>query len=160
MIEVTSNVEVEAAPDRVWRTLTDFAHFRQWHPFLELEGVAEKGARVGYWFRLDPAGPRRWDTTALVKELEAPRALVFELGIRGLIWVEERFELSEAMGGTLVKHDARFTGFLPAVLPSGFIQRRALPIYKTPIEWLQRYLASSPGQQPTRLQRRRARHRQ
>lgn len=121
--------------------------------------MAEKGAKVGYWFRLDPAGPRRWDTIALIKELEAPRTLVFEFGIRGLIWVEERFELSEAMGGTLVKHDARFTGFISVVLPTGFIQRRALPIYQTPIERLQRYLAPSPGQQPSRLQRRSALHR-
>lgn len=159
MIEVASEIVIGAAPDRVWRTLTDFAHFRQWHPFLELEGVAEKGAKVGYWFRLNPAGPGRWDTTAVVKELEAPRTLVFELGIRGLIWIEERFELSEATGGTLVKHGASFTGFLPAVLPSRFIQRRALPIYKTPIEWLQRYFAPSPGQQPNRRQRRSGRHR-
>lgn len=166
MIEVAADIVIGAAPDRVWRTLTDFARFRQWHPFLELEGVPEKGTKVHYWFRLKPDGPRQWDTTAWITELETQRALVLELGIPFLLRIEERFELSREANGTLLKHIARFRGLLPAMMPRKFIQRRAIHIYRTPIEWLQRYFATAtppvpqpPQQGPNRFQRRSVRSR-
>ncbi len=166
MIEVAADIVIGAAPDRVWRTLTDFGRFRQWHPFLELQGVPEKGTKVDYLFRLKPDGPRQWEGTAWITELEAPRAFVLELGFAGLLKLEERFELSPDPGGTLIKHIARFRGLVPSIAPRKFIQRRAIHIYQVPLEWLQHHFASMttpgprpPQQGPNRFQRRSRRSR-
>ena len=83
-----------------------------------------------------------------------------------LLRIEERFELSQEANGTLLKHIARFRGLLPAIMPRKFIQRRAIHIYRTPIEWLQRYFEAAPAPAPqppppapNRFQRRSARSR-
>ncbi len=149
MIKVTSDIVIRATPDRVWRTLIDFPRFRDWHPFLELDGVAEQDATVDYWFRLNPTGPRQWTARALIKQLEAPQALMLALGMPGILWIEERFELAATTGGTLVTHSANFRGIIPFLLPRKFIQRRALPIYRTPIEWLAQYFSSPTLQAKT-----------
>lgn len=159
MLKVTSEIVVHAAPERVWRVLTDFTRLRDWHPFVEIEGPAEQGAKVGYYFRLDPSGPRRWDAKALIKHFEHPRTLLFALGIPGILRIEERYELAAVPGGTRVTHGAEFRGIIPFFLPRGLIRRRALPICQRPIEWLAQYLAGQTVRK-NRAERRRGRVRQ
>jgi uncharacterized membrane protein len=47
MKEVSTEIEIEAAAERVWEVLTDFAKFPRWNSFIkQLSGEARTGAKL------------------------------------------------------------------------------------------------------------------
>ncbi len=47
MKELRTEIEIAASPEAVWRTLTDFASYPEWNPFIvRVTGKAEPGAQV------------------------------------------------------------------------------------------------------------------
>jgi hypothetical protein len=43
-MEIRTEVEIAAPPSQVWRTLTDFADYREWNPFItEISGKLQEG---------------------------------------------------------------------------------------------------------------------
>ena len=61
MATIITEVDVAVPPDRVWQILMDFERYREWHPFIELKGVAVEGGEVAYTLRKNP---RRRDVAA------------------------------------------------------------------------------------------------
>jgi hypothetical protein len=46
-LELRSEVEIEAAPDLVWKTLVDFGSFSRWNPYIvKADGLLAQGACV------------------------------------------------------------------------------------------------------------------
>ena len=47
MSRIETEIEIATAPREVWRVLTDFAHYRDWNPFIDaIEGEPRLGAKI------------------------------------------------------------------------------------------------------------------
>lgn len=43
-MEIRTQIDIDAQPERVWAVLTDFPSHADWNPFLTIEGQSEEGA--------------------------------------------------------------------------------------------------------------------
>ncbi|MEV4351654.1 SRPBCC domain-containing protein [Actinoplanes sp. NPDC049596] len=96
MREISAVVQIAAPPARVWQTLTDFASFPAWNPFIRrAEGPLVVGGRLRITLRLGRVPvPLRPRVTAVVE----PRQLrwLARLAVPGLFDVDRRFALEPA----------------------------------------------------------------
>jgi hypothetical protein len=45
--EIKTEIEINASAEKVWQVLTDFAHFRDWNPFIrEIIGTVSEGSKL------------------------------------------------------------------------------------------------------------------
>jgi hypothetical protein len=109
-----TEIEIEASPECVWQTLTDFAAYPQWNPFIvQIEGPLVCGQRLQATMK--PAGSRGMTFTPTV--LEATPNREFRWGGRlllpGLMDAEHRFRI-EPMESRLIRfvHSETFHGIL------------------------------------------------
>jgi hypothetical protein len=73
---VTRTVELDAAPEEIWRVLTDTAAHSRWNPFMtELHGTLEVGNRIDV--RIAPPGGRPMSFHPTVTDLEPGRKLAW-----------------------------------------------------------------------------------
>lgn len=45
MFSASAQIDIAATPKRGWQALMDFPRYRDWHPFVEMEGTAVVGKR-------------------------------------------------------------------------------------------------------------------
>lgn len=116
-IEVTSQIEIEAAPDAVWRVLVDFADYEKWNPFIRRAGGrAEVGKEVRV--RVQPSLPIPLRLRAKVTVSEHALELRW-FGHTIAPWVgagDHVFQL-ERLGPSRTRFTQRevFTGVLPRI---------------------------------------------
>lgn len=123
MFEVDSSLALAVPVGRVWRVLCDFDHYRDWHPFVTLRGKAalESILELEHKTRirsLPPIGAQ-----AKVVRFEPNASVAWKITIRGLVSVEEGFELRKTEHGTELRHRMRCSGIV-ALLGIGLVQRR------------------------------------
>ncbi len=112
--QLHTEIEIDAAPDRVWSILTDFAAYPEWNPFIRfIHGTAAQGARLEV--RIHPSGSKGMTFRPTVTAADAGREFRW-LGrvlLPGLFEGEHRF-LIEPISARKVrfKHSERFTGIL------------------------------------------------
>lgn len=147
MISVHAQVDIAAPPERVWRVLMDFAHYRNWHPYVEMRGVPILGGEIDFSFRNKPATPGSWKTEVTVTQLEPPSNFAFKFGIAGLFTMEQWYSLEEIPDGTRVTHGSNYGGFLLAI-PGNFIRKRLLSVHQVAIERLARGFVTSNKPKP------------
>jgi hypothetical protein len=64
-VTLNTEIEIEASPERVWQTLTDFAAYPQWNPFIvRIEGTPAVGTCLTATMK--PAGSRGMTFTPTV----------------------------------------------------------------------------------------------
>jgi hypothetical protein len=74
MKEITSAIEIEATPQRVWEILTDFDAYPAWNPFIRrASGRPEPGAKLEV--RIEPPGGRGMTFKPTVLAAEPDREL-------------------------------------------------------------------------------------
>jgi hypothetical protein len=113
--QLQTEIEIQAAPDRVWRILTDFAAYPEWNPFIRfVRGVPQQGTRLEV--RIQPSGTKGMTFRPSVLVADAGRELrwcgrlllpgVFDGEHCFLIEVisgeKVRFQQSEQFSGVLV----------------------------------------------------------
>lgn len=147
MISVRAQVDIAVSPDRVWRVLMNFAHYRNWHPYVEMEGVPILDGDIDFSFRNKPAAPRGWKTKVTVTQLEPPSNFAFKFGISGLFTMEQWYSLEEIPDGTRVTHGSNYRGFLPFIAGK-LIRKRLLLIHEVAIERLARGFVNSNKPKP------------
>jgi len=118
---MTSYVDIDATPERVWQVLMDLPAYPEWNPFVtHAEGEFTVGTRV--WFRGPPAGGLlRERMPAAVLEVSSCRRLRFrvrvvKVGLPGLLDVEQTVTLDPRDGRVRLWEGARFTGLLVPLL--------------------------------------------
>jgi hypothetical protein len=58
MIKLHSEIEIDAAAEKVWDILMDFANYAEWNPFVqEIEGKASVGERLHVTLKLEGRKP-------------------------------------------------------------------------------------------------------
>jgi hypothetical protein len=97
-----TEIEIQASPDRVWETLTEFAAYPDWNPFIvQAAGEPVPGGRLQLRMRL----PGRRPMTFRPKVLEATSAH----RLRWLVTLptEEGFRLMNQALKNRVEHPSR-----------------------------------------------------
>jgi hypothetical protein len=109
-----TSIEIEAAADRVWGALTDFARYPEWNPFvIELQGRPAMGERLKVVIR--QGNGKTMTFRPRVVACEPGRVLAWKgsLGVGGLFDGVHGFELESASAGrTRLKHGETFSGLL------------------------------------------------
>jgi uncharacterized protein YndB with AHSA1/START domain len=107
---ITTVTDITHSPEEVWRVLTDFAGWQQWHPALRFVDVPAE-VLPGTQLRVKVSGTDvdgEYDFTVL--EYEAPRRLVWEGGVPGVVMGQHSFVLDPYDGGTRYTESETFTG--------------------------------------------------
>jgi len=97
MKELRTEIDIDASAERVWTSLTDFATFPQWNPFIRrIRGTPVVGSKLEVF--LQASGTKGMTFRPTVKKVERNRELRWlgHLGIRGLFDGEHVFEIHEA----------------------------------------------------------------
>jgi hypothetical protein len=119
--ELTTFVDIDAPPERVWDVLTDVPAYPTWNPFVvSAEGEFAVGQRLA--LRLPPlAAAFRVTLRPTVVEATPHRRLQFRLrlarlGIPGLFDSEQTLTITPRDGGVRLWEQARFSGLLVPLL--------------------------------------------
>jgi hypothetical protein len=131
--ELTTSVDIDATPERVWQVLTDLPGYAEWNPFITAaEGAFVVGDRVS--MSVPPVNafvqPRLRPT---VLEVDPGRRLrmwsrLDRLGIPGLFNVELTMTLTDHDGGVRLWQQDRYGGLLAPLL-IGSLNRHRMAAY-------------------------------
>lgn len=114
MKELSSQIEIDAPPETVWRVLTDFEAYPQWNPVeIEMKGRPIEGTVLEHTSKLPGGQPMRFRPTLV--EVRQGQALAWtgRLFLPLLFDVRHRFALEPAGDGrTRLTQSEQFSGVL------------------------------------------------
>ncbi|MCX4404320.1 SRPBCC domain-containing protein [Streptomyces sp. NBC_01764] len=108
---ITAVTDIAASPEEVWKVLTDFAAYAQWHPvlsFLDVPIDILTGTRLQAQVSTGTDNDGEYSFTVL--HHEAPRRLAWEGGIPDILTGRHSFVLEPRDGGTRFTESEEFTG--------------------------------------------------
>lgn len=114
MKQVSSEIEINASPERVWQVLTDFPAFSEWNPFLRsVEGELEVGQRLKVYIKGSKGMGMTFKPTVLKAEPSREFRWLGHLLMPGLFDGEHYFIIEE-LEATRVRfvQGEKFTGLL------------------------------------------------
>ena len=106
-----SEIEIAAAPDIVWSVLTDFGRWPAWNPDVKSMAIDGQVAQ-GTQFRWK-SGPAT--ITSVIREVEPRRSIAWTGRTVGTS-AKHVYRLEAADGGTRVRTEESFEGWLPRLL--------------------------------------------
>ena len=117
-MELSSEIEINASPETVWKLLTDTSRFPEWNPFIRrLSGELKVGQKLTVF--IQPPGGSGMEFKPEVLKVEAGRELRWlgHLMIPGLFDGEHIFQI-EPLGDGHVRFHQReiFSGILVPLL--------------------------------------------
>jgi hypothetical protein len=108
--EVTTSIEIAAAPDHVWAVLSDLASYPQWHPvFLSVTGQLAVGGTLTIT-TTHPTSGRTITGKVGVRTVEPGRELRWVSKLAGMTISERVFALSPDAAGTLLVQSQTYRG--------------------------------------------------
>jgi hypothetical protein len=127
---LSTQIDIAAAPERVWAELVDLRAYPDWNPFIvRAEGDVVPGGRLS--LRMQPVGRRAMTLRPRVLEVAPARELRWlgRLGLPGLMDAEHAFRLEPSGSGTRLVQEETFRGVLvPLVARS--LDRGTLPPFE------------------------------
>jgi len=117
MREISTHVDIDATPPRVWEVLIDFPRYTQWNPFIrEAAGEARVGSTLN--LRMFPAAgrPMSFKPRVLAAREAAELRWLGRLVLPGIFDGEHAFVLTPHDGGTRVVQSEKFSGILVPLL--------------------------------------------
>ncbi|WP_369134812.1 alpha/beta hydrolase fold domain-containing protein [Modestobacter sp. I12A-02662] len=135
---LSTHVDIEATPERVWEVLTDLAAYPMWIPFIvRAEGAVAPGRRLT--LTMQPVGGRATTVRPRLVEVAVHRELRWHgrLGLPGLMDAEHAFVLQPQDGGTRLLHQETFRGLL-VPFTAASLDRNTLPAFVAMNEALKR----------------------
>jgi hypothetical protein len=120
MKEVRTEIEIGAAPQRVWGVLMDFGSYPEWNPFIRrISGEPAVGSQLEV--RIEPPEGRAMTFKPSVLKAEANRQLAWlgHLVLPGIFDGEHHLELHPRNGGTLFVQREEFKGILVPLFGGG-----------------------------------------
>ena len=117
-MELYTEIQINATPERVWRLLTDFASYPQWNPFIRrASGKPEKGEKLEVYLQPEGAGGMTVRPIVLTSERGRELRWLGHLLLPGLFDGEHIFTIEPlATGGVrLIQHEI-FTGLFVSLL--------------------------------------------
>lgn len=113
-MELRTQIEINAAPEKVWNILMDFAAYSQWNPFItSIKGNAVVGEKLENRLSLPDRKPMTFKPVVKVADKAREFRWKGRMFIPGLFDGEHIFELkSNGKGGTLFVQRENFGGIL------------------------------------------------
>ena len=112
--ELTTEISINALPEKVWAILIDFENYHQWNPFIKsIGGDVEIGKRITV--RLEPPDGKGMTFKPEVLTFDANKEFswIGHLLMTGLFDGEHKFELIDNGNGTTTfKQSEKFRGIL------------------------------------------------
>ena len=118
MRNISTAIEINASPERIWKTLVDFKSYKQWNPFItNIKGALKEGGKIHVEIVLEGGSPSTFTPKLLVvhegKELRWVGRVLVDFLFRGEHW----FVLIRREGGvTIFEHGETFSGILVPLL--------------------------------------------
>ncbi|MCB2224808.1 MAG: SRPBCC domain-containing protein [Actinobacteria bacterium] len=110
---ITTEIAIDAPPERVWDVLMDFAAYPEWNPFITaISGEAALGERLAVTLTLPTGKTMRFSPEVTVCEPQRFFRWHGKVGVRGIFDGHHSFRLDPTQRGTRVEHAERFTGLL------------------------------------------------
>lgn len=123
MVSISTEIEIAASTDRVWRVLTDFPSVPSWNPFIrEITGEPREGGRL--LVRIAPPGksPMTFKPTVLVADPGRELRWLGRVFLPGVFDGEHWFRLTPlAADRTLFGQGENFSGVLPRFMGRAFL---------------------------------------
>jgi hypothetical protein len=126
---LTTSIDIEGTPRQVWRSLTDFASYPLWNPFiLDADGACAVGS--GLRLRMQAVGGRPTTVTPTVREVVVEERLRW---VGKWIWgrllkADHVFTIEPLDGGCRLVQCETFSGALVPLL-SRSLDDRTLPAF-------------------------------
>ena len=119
MIEIKTEIEIEAPIEKVWAILTDFNNWQGWNPTVKrTSGEAKLGSKLDITMR--SKGPKDGPTyKPIITELEAPKHFRFRASMLSSILMrnEKLCQLERSSdGNTKLTHSEFFSGLMPRLM--------------------------------------------
>lgn len=127
---LATEIEIDATPDVVWDTLSNFDGFDSWNPFIgEGSGIAAEGSRLE--LRMTLAGGRTTTFRPVVTRAEPPLRLEWlgSSGVEGVFDGRHQFDLQSSQTGTRLLHREEFSGFLVPLM-TNWLERKTEPQFE------------------------------
>jgi hypothetical protein len=113
-MELRTEVQIEASPERVWEVLTDFSAYGDWNPFIgAISGTLKVGERLK--LEVSPSAGRSMTLKARVTSVDPNRELAWRVShmpIPGLLEGVHFFRLDVSDRGTRLVQGENFSGLL------------------------------------------------
>jgi hypothetical protein len=127
--QLTTFVDIEATPGRVWQVLTDLPAYEQWNPFItHAEGTFAEGSRPSLSLLPVNAFVRPKLRPTVVEVIPCQRlrmrSRMDRLGLPRLLDVEHTITLEPQDGGVRLWQDSHFTGLLVPLTMESLNRRR------------------------------------
>lgn len=116
--ELYTEIEINAAPEKVWQILIDFADYPNWNPFIKsIKGKPEVGEKLENFIQPSGAKGMTFKPTLLVVEKEKELRWLGKFFVPGLFDGEHFFKI-ETLDEKRVKfiHGENFKGLLVGFL--------------------------------------------
>lgn len=126
MRDITTFIEIDAKPNRVWKHLAAFGAYASWNPFITaVAGELVLRGKVAATLRLqtgDERGQFNHALTARIIRLEHENEIRWAHGlwIPGLLRTEHWFRIAQRKGGVKFHQGMRVTGLLARSLKDEF----------------------------------------
>ncbi len=116
MLELNTEIEINAPAERVWEILTDFPSYPDWNPFVRsIKGTPKKGERLSV--TLHPPDGKAMTFTPTVQEATPGKELRWlgRVGVKGIFDGEHSFQIEEIENEKIrFIHKEQFSGiFVP-----------------------------------------------
>lgn len=112
--ELTTDIQINASPEKVWSVLTDFENYPLWNPFItSINGEVIMGKKITV--RIVPPGNKGMTIKPEVKVMVPNKHFSWQghLLVAGIFDGEHAFELVENLNGTTTFiHSEQFNGLL------------------------------------------------
>lgn len=120
MKRIETRVIINASPEQVWSTLTDFEAYPEWNPFIvNLKGKPAVGTTLEAHLKLGNKAPQVFKPEVLVAQAGSEFRWRGKLFVRGLFDGEHYFKLRPLKGGqTELIHGEQFSGLLSGLIMS------------------------------------------
>ena len=107
--EIVTSININATPEKIWKTLLDFDAYSQWNPFISsISGVAEIGNTIEV-----ELGSMKFKPIVLESTPNTELKWIGKLLFKGLFDGEHRFFLKDNKdGSTTFIHSEKFKGVL------------------------------------------------
>ena len=115
MLELHTEIEIEAPAARVWQILTEFAAYPSWNPFLpKIEGTGAVGEKIEVTFQPPGGKPMTMRPTVRASDPERRFAWLGRLGGVPKLFDGEHSFVIEPLGPQRVRfvHSEKFGGIL------------------------------------------------
>lgn len=126
MRHISTFIDIEAPPRRVWAVLMDFAAYADWNPFVRhIAGSPSPGSRLRVTIQPQGARPMSFAPEVLACEPEREFRWRGKVLVGGVFDGEHALRLVESAAGSCrFVHEETFSGVLVPVLMRGALRTR------------------------------------